>query len=168
MESVTTVIAEGFGALAVIFNFIGYRQNEVNHYRAISAVALLCVSIHFFMLDAMAAGVGCLIASIRNIVALKYRSTFILYLFVALNIIFLLIEWFVLEHDAVIFIAYTSSLIFTVGSIVIEDVKRIRQWFLLAETLGLIYAVLVGSVFGTIFNLSNLTSIVLKLYREDK
>ncbi len=168
MESMTTFIAEGFGALAVIFNFIGYRQNEVNHYRAISAVALLCVSIHFFMLDAMAAGIGCLIASIRNVVALKYRSTLILYLFVALNIIFLLIEWFILKHDAVIFIAYTSSLIFTVGSIVIDDVKRIRQWFLLAETLGLIYAVQVGSVFGTVFNLSNLTSILLKMYREDK
>ena len=166
MESLTSVIAEGFGALAVIFNFIGYRQNDVNRYRAISAVALLCVSIHFFMLDAMAAGVGCLIASVRNVVALKYRSALILYFFVALNIIFLLIEWFVLKHDAIIFIAYTSSLIFTVGSIVIEDAKRIRQWFLLAESLGLIYAVLVGSLFGTVFNLSNLTSIVLKFYRE--
>lgn len=159
------LVAEALGAIAVVFNFIGYRQNEVNHYRLLSAIALCSVSLHFFMLDAMAAGVGCAMASIRNIIALRYRNNAIVYFFVALNIVFLLLEWFVLQHGPMIFIAYASSLIFTVGSIVIQDAAKIRRWFVLAEILGLIYAVSVGSIFGTIFNISNLISIFVKMYQ---
>lgn len=164
----TDWIAEAFGAVALVFNFIGYRQNEVNRYRALSAVALLSVSIHFFMLDAMAAGVGCMIASVRNIIALRYRSSFILYFFVALNVAFLLLEWFILKHGPLIFIAYASSLIFTVGSIVLQDAGKIRRWFVLAELLGLTYAIAVGSIFGTLFNISNLTSIFVKMYQANE
>lgn len=161
-------LAEGFGALAVILNFIGYRQNHVDRYLIISAGALLSVSIHFFMLDAMAAGVGCMLASIRNIVALKSRAHSILALFVAANLAFFAFEWFVLEHSWIIIIAYSSSLIFTIGSIVLRDAMKIRQWFLVAESLGLAYALLVGSIFGTIFNISNLFSIITKLIQEKR
>jgi hypothetical protein len=35
-----------------------------------------------------------------------------------------------------------------------------------AELLGLVYAISVGSVFGTVFNLLNLFSIGLKLWQE--
>ncbi|WDT85516.1 YgjV family protein [Alteromonas sp. 009811495] len=49
------IVAEAFGALAVILNFIGYRQNNVDRYLLISAFALAALSAHFFMLDAMAA-----------------------------------------------------------------------------------------------------------------
>ncbi|MCW8109656.1 YgjV family protein [Alteromonas ponticola] len=160
--------AEGFGALAVIFNFIGYRQNTVERYLMVSAVALFCVSIHFFMLDAMAAGIGCLLASIRNVVALKNRGKGVLIGFVAANLAFLAYEWFILNHGWLIFFAYSSALIFTIGSIVLRDATRIRQWFILAEILGLIYAVAVGSIFGTIFNITNLTSIITKLVQDRK
>ena len=159
-------IAEFFGALAVVVNFIGYRQNDVNRYRLISALALTCLSAHFFLLGAMAAGVGCLLASIRNIVAMRYRSQYIVYLFVALNLGFFIYEYFWLNHSALIIVAYSSSLIFTVGSIVLQDANLIRRWFVFAELLGLIYAISVGSVFGTVFNLLNLFSIGLKLWRE--
>ncbi|WP_100644437.1 YgjV family protein [Alteromonas facilis] len=159
-------LAEAFGAVAVVLNFIGYRQNEINHYRLISAFALASVSTHFFLLGAMAAGIGCMLASIRNIVAMKYRHKSILYLFVLLNIGFLLYELFVLQHSLMILIAYASSLIFTVGSIVLQDANQIRRWFVLAEVLGLIFALSVGSIFGSVFNVSNLFSIGLKLWQE--
>lgn len=161
-------LAEGFGALAVILNFIGYRQNQVDRYLIISACALFSVSIHFFMLDAMAAGVGCMLASIRNLVALRTRSHRVVAIFVGANLAFFAYEWFVLDHGWLIIVAYTSSLIFTVGSIVLQDAKRIRQWFLVAESLGLIYSVLVGSIFGTVFNVSNLFSIITKLVQEKR
>ena len=157
------IVAEAFGALAVILNFIGYRQNNVDRYLLISAFALAALSAHFFMLDAMATGVGTLLASLRNFIAIKYRSNGILFLFVGVNVGFLLYEWFVLSHPWIIFIAYASSLIFTVGSLVIRDTHTIRKVFLVAETLGLIYAFSVGSIFGTVFNVSNLISIVSKL-----
>lgn len=160
------MLAEGFGALAVVLNFIGYRQNKVENYLFVSAFALMSVSIHFFMLDAMAAGIGTLLASIRNMVALKYRGKSVLFFFVAANVGFFLYEWFGLDHGALIIVAYTSSLIFTVGSIMIRDAMRIRQWFLVAESLGLVYSVSVGSIFGTVFNVSNLCSIISKLYME--
>jgi hypothetical protein len=161
------IIAEAFGALAVVLNFIGYRQNDVNRYRFISALALASVSTHFFMLGATAAGIGCLLACIRNIVAMRYRSHSVVLLFVAANIGFLLFEWFGLGNGWIILIAYSSSLIFTVGSIVLQDAVRIRQWFILAEILGLVYALLVGSIFGSVFNISNLISILVKL-KQDK
>lgn len=160
--------AEGFGALAVIFNVIGYRQNTVERYLVVSSIALFCVSVHFFMLDAMAAGVGCMLASLRNVVALKHRGKGILIGFVAANLAFLAYEWFVLDHSALILVAYSSALIFTVGSIVLRDATRIRQWFILAEVLGLIYAVAVGSIFGTVFNIANLISIVVKLLQDKR
>ncbi|WP_414828548.1 YgjV family protein [Alteromonas sp. H39] len=159
-------LAEGFGALAVILNFIGYRQNQVDRYLIISACALFSVSIHFFMLDAMAAGVGCMLASIRNLVALRTRSHRVVAFFIGANLAFFAYEWFVLAHGWLIIVAYSSSLIFTVGSIVLRDAMRIRQWFLVAESLGLVYSVLVGSIFGTVFNISNLFSIITKLIQE--
>ena len=158
--------AEALGAVAVIFNFIGYRQNDINRYRFISALALAFVSAHFFMIDAMAAGIGCMLAAIRNIVAMRYRHVGILYLFVGLNVAFLLIELFILKNGIMILVAYASSLIFTVGTIVLQDANLIRRWFILAEVLGLIYALFVGSIFGSVFNISNLFSIGLKLWQE--
>lgn len=159
---------EILGALALITNFIGYRQDTVNRYRLVSAMALAFLSWHFFLLGAMAAGIGLALGAIRNIVALKYRQRWILYLFVLLNVLFCLWEWFVLDNSALLFIAYASSLIFTVGSIALESAVSIRRWFILAEALGLLYAILVGSVFGVLFNVSNLTSILLKLRSDAK
>jgi len=161
----TLLIAEAFGALAVVLNFLGYRQNNVDRYLFISAFALLFLSAHFFMLDAMAAGVGTLLAGLRNFIAMKNRSKPVLFFFIGANVFFLLYEWFVLNHDWNIFIAYASSLIFTVGSVVLRDVHVIRRTFLVAESLGLIYAVSVGSIFGTVFNISNLISILSTLKR---
>lgn len=157
------IVAEAFGAVAVVLNFIGYRQFNVDKYLLISAFALAALSVHFFMLDAMAAGIGTLLASARNLIAIKHRSRIILFFFIAINMGFLAYEWFVLQHDWIIFVAYTSSLIFTIGSLVIRDTHTIRKVFLIAETLGLIYAISVGSIFGTVFNVSNLISIVSKL-----
>ena len=160
------VVAEAFGALAVILNFISYRQDDVNRYRLISALALASVSTHFFMIGAMAAGIGCALACVRNLVAMKYRGNNILITFVMLNIGFLCFELFVLEHGYLIFVAYASSMIFTVGSIALNNAKTIRQWFILAEVLGLVYAVMVGSIFGTVFNVVNLISILYKLFQD--
>lgn len=162
-------LAEAFGALAVVFNVIGYRQQDVNRYRLISAIALALVSTHFFLLgNAEAAGIGCALASIRNIIAMKYRGSLVLSFFVLANVAFFFYEWFYLDSAWIILFAYSSSLIFTAGSIVLTSTLRIRQWFLLAETLGLIFAVLVGSIFGTVFNIANLCSILFTLYTDKK
>ena len=160
------IVAEAFGALAVALNFIGYRQNDINRYRFISACALASVSAHFFMLGAMAAGIGCLLACVRNLVAMRYRQVGVLYAFVALNVGFLLYELFVMHHGLMMLVAYASSLIFTVGSIVLQDANQIRRWFVFAELLGLVYALSVGIIFGSVFNVSNLFSIGLKLWQE--
>jgi hypothetical protein len=163
------IIAEAFGAFAVVVNFIGYRQQEMNRYLFISGLALASVSTHFFLLgNAEAAGIGCALASVRNFVAIKYRGKRILALFVFANISFFFYEWFYLDSAWIIVIAYTSSLIFTVGSIVLTSAARMRQWFVLAEILGLTFAILVGSIFGTIFNITNLTSIIMTLLKDYK
>ncbi|WP_308427840.1 YgjV family protein [Lacimicrobium alkaliphilum] len=159
-------MAEAFGALALIINFIGYRQNRVNHYRLISALGLACLSTHFFLLGAMAAGVGCSLASLRNIIALWHRSLMLVVVFVVIHLLFFAYEWWVLQHDWRIILAYASAIIFVLGSILLQRTHHIRQWFILAEGLGLAYAVSVGSVFGSIFNISNLTSISIKLYQD--
>ncbi|RUO22460.1 hypothetical protein CWE08_04595 [Aliidiomarina iranensis] len=157
-----------FGALALIINFIGYRQETINRYRLVSAFALACLSVHFFMLGASAAGIGLAIGAVRNIVAMRYQSVAILLVFVLLNIVFCLWEWFVLENSAVLFVAYTASLVFTVGSVILKSAQSIRRWFILAESLMLIYSILVLSPFGILFNVSNLISIFLKLRSEKR
>lgn len=156
-----------FGAAALIMNFIGYRQETVNGYRFVTAFALAFLSVHFFMLGAMAAGIGLAIGSVRNIVAMRYQSMPVLLGFVLINVVFCLIEWFILKNPATLFIAYTASLIFTVGSVILKSADTIRKWFIVAESLMFIYALLVFSPFGMLFNLSNLTSIFLKL-RSDR
>lgn len=42
------IVAEGFGAIAVVLNFIGYRQTNVDKYLLISAFALSALSVQFF------------------------------------------------------------------------------------------------------------------------
>ncbi|MCC5878287.1 MAG: YgjV family protein [Idiomarina sp.] len=157
-----------FGALALIFNFIGYRQNTINRYRLVSAFALAFLSAHFFLLGAMAAGISLALGAVRNIVAMKYRQRWILYLFVLLNVGFCLWEYLIVGNSALLFVAYASALVFTVGSIVLESAASIRRWFILAELLGLVYAIAVGSIFGILFNISNLTSIITKMLSERK
>ncbi|RTE87792.1 YgjV family protein [Lysobacter sp. N42] len=154
------------GGLALVTNFIAYRAASANRYRIIAAFALGFLSAHFFLQGALAGGIALGIGSIRNIVSLRYTQKPVLYIFVLINIGFCLWEWLVLQSSAILFIAYASALIFTVGTIVLQSATRIRQWFILAESLGLIYAALVGSVFGVLFNISNLTSIVVTLWRD--
>ncbi|CUS49073.1 MAG: Bacterial inner membrane protein [Idiomarinaceae bacterium HL-53] len=156
------------GAGALIVNFIAYRAETANNYRIISALALGLLSAHFFMQGALAGGIGLAIGSIRNIVSLRYTQTPVLVGFVFINVAFCIWEWLVLESPAILFIAYASALVFTVGTIVLKSAEAIRKWFIVAELLGLIYAALVGSVFGVLFNISNLTSIVVKLVQESK
>jgi len=160
------VIAEVFGAIAVVVNFIGYRQQDINRYRLISAIALAAVSTHFFMLGALAAGIGTALASVRNLIAIYYRGNSILALFVVLNVAFFVYEWGYLDSPWFIIIAYSSSMIFTVGSIIFTQAVQVRQWFIIAELLGLVYSIMVGSIFGTLFNISNICSIVYILVRD--
>lgn len=156
------------GALALVTNFIGYRQNTINRYRFISAIALALLSWHFFLLGGTAAGITLALGAIRNIVALKYRQRWILYLLVLINSAFCAWEWFVLGNSALLFFSYAAALIFTVGSIVLQSAASVRRWFILAECLGFIYAAAVGSAFGILFNISNLTSIFLKMRSDRK
>jgi hypothetical protein len=163
------MIAEAFGAVAVILNFIGYRQHDVNRYRFISGLALAGVSTHFFLLgNAEAAGIGCALACIRNFVAMKFRGKRVLAVFVLANVGFFCYEWFYLGSAWIILIAYTSSLIFTTGSIMLNSAVKMRQWFILAEFLGLVFALMVGSIFGTVFNMTNLLSIFMTLFRDSR
>lgn len=177
-------LAEFFGIIALVTNFIAYRQPTGDRYRIVSALGLAALSTHFFMLGAVAGGIVTGMAVLRNFVALRWQGPIVLWGFVLLNFVFLGIEWFSpiagieLTGAGVvvnwsespvhwsILVAYASSLIFTVGSIKLNDPAAIRRWFLLAEFLGLCYAVLVGSISGTIFNIVNLTSIILKLLQD--
>ena len=127
---------------------------------------MICLSTHFFLLDALAAGIGCGLAAIRNAVALKFKGKRILVLFLSLTIGFFLFEWFVLAHGSLLLLAYGASIIFTAGSIVITDVAVMRRWFIFAESLGLLYALGVGSIFGSVFNTINLFSIPLKSWQQ--
>ncbi len=161
-------VAELFGVIALITNFIAYRQNTANRYRIISALALGSLSVHFFMLGAIAGCVVTAIAVIRNIIALKWRGRWVLWIFVAINVAFFFWELTGDTHLGILLLAYASSLVFTIGAIVLNDPISIRRWFLLAEVLGLLYAILVGSISGTIFNIVNLSSIILKLLQDKR
>lgn len=156
------------GAAALVTNFFAYRSESVNTYRLISAIAFAFLSAHFFLQGAMAGAIGVAIGSIRNLVAIRYNHISIVLLFVAATVGFCLWEWLVLGNPLILFIAYASTLIFTIGSIVLKSATSIRRWFVVAETLGLLYAFMAGSVLGALFNLSNLTSIIVKLSAERK
>lgn len=161
-------IAEAFGLGAIMFNIVGYRSNNMRRYLFLSGGAMLCLSTHFFLLGAMAAGIGCGLAAIRNAVTLAVRGTWVLVLFISLNIGFFIYEWVILEHGYLIILAYTSSFIFTAGSILFTDVALMRRWFIFAESIGLVYALAVSSIFGSVFNAVNLTSIVVKMWQQRK
>ena len=164
------LLAESFGVIALVVNFIAYRQPSANSYRLISAIALGCLSIHFFMIEAMAGSIVTGIAFFRNLIAIRWQGPWVLWSFVAKNIAFLIYELLVPQVGSAVYwalaLAYSSSLIFTIGSIKLNEPDLIRRWFLLAELLGLMYSVLVGSVSGTVFNIVNLTSILLKLLQD--
>ncbi len=166
------LLAESFGAVALVLNFIAYRQPSANRYRFISAIALGCLSVHFFMIDAIAGSIVTGIAFFRNLIAIRWQGPRVLWFFVAVNIAFLVYELMFPQGGQPVYwalaLAYSSSIIFTVGSIKLNDPDLIRRWFLMAEVLGLMYSVLVGSLSGTVFNIVNLTSILLKLLQDKR
>jgi hypothetical protein len=124
------------------------------------------------MIDAMAGSIVTGIAFFRNLIAMRWQGPWVLWFFVAVNIAFLTYELIFPQGGKAVYwalgLAYSSSIIFTVGSIKLNDPDLIRRWFLLAEVLGLMYSVLVGSVSGTVFNIVNLTSILLKLLQDKR
>lgn len=160
------IFAEALGAIAVVINFISYRQNDINHYRLISAIALAFLCVHFYLLDAMAAFVVLLLSSIRNLLAMRWQNMWMVHVFLLLNFGFWGYELFWLQNPWYVSIAYGSSVIFIVGTILIQNATLMRKWFVLAEAMGLLYCLLVGSIFGTVFNTLNLISILHKLYLE--
>ena len=164
----TLLFAEALGAVAVIVNIIGYRQNDINRYRFVSGFAVLSLGFHFWLIGAMAASVACFLSFVRNLVAMRYQNVWIVVLFVGLNLGFFAYEWFILGHGWLIFIAYGASIIFTVGTIALKTADAIRRWFIIAESLGLIYALAVGSIFGSVFSVCNLASIFIKQYQVKK
>lgn len=120
-------------------------------------------SVYFFMLDVMVVGIGILFVSVCNFIVIKYRSNVILFFFVVVNLGFFVYEWFVLEYSWIIFIVYVFLFIFIVGFLVICNMYIIRKVFFVVEILGLLYVIFVGSIFGMVFNVSNLISILSKL-----
>lgn len=120
-------------------------------------------SVYFFMLDVMVVGIGILFVSVCNFIVIKYRSNVILFFFVVVNLGFFVYEWFVLEYSWIIFIVYVLLFIFIVGFLVICNMYIIRKVFFVVEILGLLYVIFVGSIFGMVFNVSNLISILSKL-----
>ena len=161
-------IAEAFGFGAIIFNLVGYRSNNMRRYLYLSGGAMLCLSTHYFLLGAMAAGIGCGLAALRTAVTLAVRGPWVLVLFISLNIGFFIYEWVILEHGYIILLAYTSAFIFTAGSIMFTDIAVMRRWFIFAESIGLVYALAVGSIFGSVFNTVNLCSIAFKMWQQRK
>ncbi|MEO0444235.1 MAG: YgjV family protein [Pseudomonadota bacterium] len=150
------VLTEAFAACALLANIIAYKQAGLRAYRMYSGLAMLLLAIHFFRLEAYAASVGCSLAVIRNVVSLKFNDWATTSVFIALNLLGIVIEWFYLNHGAEIVIAYSASIIFTVGTLRLRHIVDIRRWFTLAESLNLFYALLVGSIFGSVYSLFNL------------
>ena len=150
------LITELFAILALLANMIAYRQQRIKVYRLLSGLAMLLLAVHFFRLEAYAASVGCSLAVIRNLVSLKFNDWLTTSIFVAANLISLSVEWFYLKHGFEIFIAYSASIIFTIGTLRLHRVIDIRRWFTLAESLNLVYAILVGSLFGSVYSALNL------------
>lgn len=153
----SAVITELFAACALLVNLFAYKQKGVRKYRIYSGVAMLLLAIHFFRLDAYAAAVGCSLAVLRNIVSLKFNGWGITIVFVLFNIVGLSFEYLYLQHGAEVFVAYSASIIFTVGTLRLQDVVELRKWFTLAEALNLVYATIVGSIFGSVYSLLNLS-----------
>ncbi len=160
--------AESFAVLAMLINFWAYRQTLVNRYRLISGIAMVCLGTHFLLLDAMAAAVGCYLAFARNLISMRTQNRNIVILFVILNVLFLLYELFVLDHGLFILLAYTASIIFTVGTFVLSSAQMMRKVFLVAVLLNLIYAIYVGSVMGTLGIVIGITGITTKMWQERK
>lgn len=161
-----SVIAETVAAIGVIINVISYFQNDINRFRLISAIALAFLSVHFYLIDAMAAAVVLGLSCVRNLLAMRWQNMLMVMFFVTVSIAFFLYEWFWLNNGWHILIVYLSSLIFIVGVILIQDTQVIRRWFILAEFMGLCYAVIVGSIFGGVFNFANIVSILVKQFQE--
>lgn len=161
-------LAESFAVLAMLINFMGYRQTNLNRYRLVSGLAMLALGTHFLLLDALAAAIGCYLAFFRNLVSMVTQALWVVVFFVLLNLAFLTYEFVVLNHGLMILLAYTSSIIFTLGTFVLSSTTLIRKTFFVAECLNLIYAISVGSIVGTIGILVNMTSIIIKLWQEKK
>lgn len=162
MPSYELILTEAFAASALALNLFAYNQKRLGFYRILSGLSMLLLAIHFFRLEAYAAGVGCSLAFVRNIVSLRYNGIGITIVFVALNLAALAVELFYLRHGPEIFIAYSASLIFTIGTLRLSDVEQVRRWFTLAEGLNLVYGIIVGSIFGSVYSGLNFALLLVK------
>ena len=158
--STSHLLTEAFALSALCFNMLAYKQQSIQRYRLLSGIAMLLLSIHFFRLEAYAASVGCGLAVIRNIVSLRINGWVVTFVFIALNLLFLAYEWFALAHGAEILLAYSVSIIFTVGTFRLSNTDQIKKLFFGAELLSIIYCIIVSSIFGMFYGLFNAAMII--------
>jgi len=146
---------ESLALIALICNIVAYRQQAIQRYRLYSGLAMLLLSLHFFGLSAHAAGIACALAVIRNAVSMHFNGWRTTSLFVMLNLIALAYEWLVLKHGPEIFLVYSVSIIFTVGTLRLQDTTKLKKIFFGAELLSIVYCFFVSSIFGAIYGLFN-------------
>lgn len=158
---------ESLAFIALLCNMLGYRQTTMRGYRMLSCIAMVFLSTHFFLLGAYAATIGCGSAFIRNIISLYKTGWSVTIPFIILYLILMCWQFIALGDGPVILLAYAGSIAFTIGTLQFEETNtRMKQVFLTAETLSVVYAILVGSILGTVFNLFNISILCWGLYEK--
>ncbi len=165
----TKIIAEVIALGALCCNIAGYRQHCMQSFRVYTCFAMALLSTHFFLIDALAASIGCGLAVIRNIVSLRYNNWTITAVFVILNLAPMYWQLVYRDDSWLIVLAYAASIIFTVATLRFNSTSiTMRKVFLTAEILSIIYVVLVGSIVGTIYNSFNIIVLLHRLYIAPK
>ena len=72
--------------MAMLINFVAYRQTNINRYRLISGLAMICLGTHFLLLDALAAAIGCYLAFFRNLISMRIQTIDVVVVFVCVEV----------------------------------------------------------------------------------
>lgn len=173
-HSLLWVIAQIIGGIALLFGINAFTQKNDKTFKSKMGIFCLIESVHFFLLDAFSACLGCVVNSLRSYVSVRTKSKYVMFIFLFVlwmfglfSIIRFDFEYLnnaynmfgfsgilnIYSNNLIRFLPLIGSSIGTVGLFLLNDIK-LRFSILICSFLWLIHNIAVVSIGPTIMEIT--------------
>jgi hypothetical protein len=155
------IISQVLVFIAMIFDFLSLQFKKRQHIFLNLIVSASLISVHYFLLNKVAAGVIIFFSVIRFITCYFTTNKKFLYGFIALNTISLFFTYM----EVFDLIIYFGLLFIIVGNFQ-EDTKRMRQLMMIGTSTLIVYNFIIFSPMAVVVEASFLISNIIGYYRH--
>ena len=154
------IISQILVGLAMISDFLSFQFKKREHILIFFCVSASLISVHYFLLNKIAAAVFIFFSVLRFIISYFTTNTKVLYFFIFLNCISLFFTYQEL-YDFILFIALNIAIFASFQ----KNDQKMRQFFMIGTSGVILYNITIFTPVGIIMETSFLLSNFIGYYR---